>query len=184
MFQMIPPQVVFLPPVNDNDLLINYQGASQPGPPGPAGPTGPAGPQGPQGIQGPPGTSGEAGPQGLPGEPGAQGPQGIQGEPGIPGPPGTTILPTVGTGSSYHATKEDCYIGVNSKEPTTIYLPSEVEDGKYYIIKLEMKPPIGNRKVTVIPPGITTINGENFITLQNPYESVTVVYHKDNWFSI
>lgn len=183
MYQVIP-QVVFLPPINDNDLFINYQGTSQPGPPGPVGPPGPAGPQGDQGIQGvqgPPGAQGEPGTPGIQGEPGAQGPQGIQGE---PGPPGTTILPTVNTGSSYQATVKDCYIGVNSKEATTITLPSNAQPGQYFIVKLEMGSPIGNRKVTIIPPGTTTINGQNFLVLQNPWESVTIIYHNNNWFII
>jgi len=176
MFPFVPPITpyqyipVFIP--NDNDLFINYQGTSQSGPPGPAGPTGPAGPQG------------EQGPQGVPGEPGAQGPQGVPGEPGAQGPPGTTIYPTVSTGSNYNATLDDCYIGVNSKEPTTINLPSNPEDGKFYVIKLEMGSPIGNRKVTIIPPIGTTIDGLSSIVLQNPYETVTVLFHKGNWFKI
>lgn len=173
MYQIIPPIVpIFLPQVTDDDLFINYQASSQPGIPGPVGPQGPAGPQG------------EKGEQGVQGEPGAQGEQGIQGEPGPQGPPGTTILPTVAAGSSYHATNKDCYIGINSKESTTIYLPSTVENGKVLVIKLEMGAPIGNRKVTIMPPGTTTLNGENFLTLQNPYESVTIIYHLNNWFSI
>lgn len=174
MYQIIPPVVpVFLPSLGtDNDLFINYSGTSQPGPQGPVGPSGPPGPQGDQGIQG------------VPGEPGLTGPPGVPGEPGPQGPAGTTILPTVQTGSNYSATAEDCYIGVKSKEPTTIYLPNNVEDGQYYIIKLEMGAPIGNRKVTIISPGTSLIDGENFLTLQNPYESVTIIYHKEHWYTI
>jgi hypothetical protein len=198
MYQIIPPVVpIFIPALStDNDLFINYSGATQPGPPGPAGPQGATGPQGEPGIDGAQGIQGEPGidgAQGIQGEPGIDGAQGIQGEPGPqgiqgiqgePGLPGTTILPTVLTGSSFHATEKNCYIGINSKEPSTIYLPSNIQPGHYFIIKLEMGAPIGNRKVTIIPPGTTTIDGENFLTLQNPYESVTIIFHSNNWFTI
>ena len=47
-----------------------------------------------------------------------------------------------------------------------------------------MGSPIGNRKVTIIPPIGTTIDGLSSIVLQNPYETVTVLFHKGNWFKI
>lgn len=172
MYQILPPFVPIFVPPTDNDLFISYSGATQPGPPGPVGPSGPPGPQGVQGEQG------------IQGLPGADGSQGVQGEPGPQGPPGTTIYPTISTGSSYQITDDDCYIGVNSKEPTILKLPEEPEDGTFYIVKLEMGSPIGNRKVTLVPPGSCTIDGKTVITLQNPYETITVIYHKDNWFTI
>ena len=172
MYQVLPP-IVFVPPLNtDNDLFINYSSPAQPGPPGPPGP---------QGVQG---ETGATGSQGIQGPPGPQGEAGVQGEPGPTGPPGSDILPTVLTGSNYAAKLTDCYIGVKSKEATTITLPSTATDGKYYIIKIEMGAPIGNKKVTVIPPGSTKINGENFIVLQNPYEDICVIFHNNNWFTI
>lgn len=181
MYQILPPFVpIFIPPA-DNDLFINYSGTGQPGPQGPVGPAGPEGPQGEQGVQGVPGVDGAPGVQG---EPGPKGPQGVQGVPGAPGPAGTTIYPTVSTGSSYDIKLEDCYIGINSKEPTILKLPESPEAGKFYVIKLEMGSPIGNKKVTLVPPGSATIDGKTVLTLQNPYETVTVLYHKDNWFVI
>lgn len=176
MFPFVPPITsyqyipVFVP--SDNDLFINYSGTPQPGPPGAIGPAGPPGPPG------------ASGPQGVQGEPGPAGPPGVQGEPGAQGPPGTTVYPTVSTGSNYTALTSDCYIGVASKEPTTIMLPTVPEDGKFYVIKLEMGAPIGNRKVTVVPPGTSTIDGNAVLVLQNPWETVTVLYHKGNWFTI
>lgn len=158
------PFVPFLP-AGDVDIINYTAPVGTQGPPGPAGPTGPAGP---------------AGPQGEPGQ------SGLEGDPGPPGPPGpqTLTLPVLNTGSSYNITLEDCYIGVNSKEPTTLKLPSDPEPGKYYIIKLEMGSPIGNRKVTLIPPGTTLIDGKATVVLQNPYETITVIYNNDNWFII
>lgn len=173
-YQIIPPFVpIFIPPYStDNDLFINYSGTAQPGPAGPVGPSGPPGPpgaQGEQGVQGPPGADGQAGVQGLPGP---------------TGPPGTTVYPTVSAGSSYTATLEDCYIGINSKESTTITLPSNPPPGTFYVIKLEMGSPIGNRKVTIVPPGTTCIDGQAVKVLQNPWETITVLYHSGNWFTI
>lgn len=57
----VMPPVPVLPPIpppiiDDNDVLINYNGSGLPGPPGPPGPAGPPGPQGEPGPQGPPGT--------------------------------------------------------------------------------------------------------------------------------
>lgn len=159
-YQIIPPVIPILIPSTDNDLFINYSGTAQIGPPGPPGP---------------------AGAQGIQGDPGPQGPAGPQGE---PGPAGSTEYPTVQTGSSYQILLDDCYIGVNSDEPTILNLPSNPEEGKFYIIKLEMPAPIGNRKVTVIPPGSHTIDGKAVITLQNPYETITIIYANENWFII
>lgn len=172
MYQVIPPFVPVFLPVRDDDLFINYSGTTQPGIPGPPGPAGPPGPSGPQGEQG------------IQGEQGANGKDGVQGEPGPQGPPGTTIYPTISVGSSYQILAEDCYIGVSSKEPTILKLPEDPKQGKFYVIKLEMGSPIGNRKVTLVPPGSCTIDGKTVITLQNPYETITVLYNKENWFTI
>lgn len=122
-----------------------------------------------------------------PGSPGPQGEPGPAGPAGPPGPPGTDSngqLPVVNTGSSYNAKLTDCYIGVNSDEPTTIILPESPEPGKFYIIKLEMGAPIGNRKVKVIPSGSAQIDNNNFVTLQEPYESITVIYNNNNWYTV
>lgn len=167
------PFVPFLP-AGEIDI-INYTA-----PVGTVGPPGPPGPPGPAGAQGEPGP---AGPQGEPGQ------SGLEGDPGPPGPPGPagatgTDYPTTSTGSDYQVTLDDCYIGINSKEATVLRLPSNPLDGKFYIIKLEMGSPIGNRKVTLVPPGAALIDGKATLVLQNPYETVTVIYHLGNWFII
>lgn len=166
-FQSLPfgwPSIGYVPFFLPDDIdIINYSATTAT-----AGPPGPVGPQGPQG---------EPGQSGLDGEPGPPGPPGPSG-------PTATDYPTVSTGSDYQVTIEDCYIGINSKEPTVLRLPADPEDGKFYIIKLEMGSPIGNRKVTIVPPGTALIDGKATVVLQNPYETVTVIYHLGNWFII
>lgn len=189
--------------VDDRDLLINA-GIGTPGPIGPQGPQGEPGPQGPAGPQG------ESGPQGPEGvsvvfaevspNPGnlylilsdgteidagyVMGPQGPQGEPGPQGPQGETcsgdILPTISITTNYTATVNDVYIGVKPSQPTILTLPKST-DGKLVIIKLESGPPIGNKRVTVIGTGSDLIDGQNSITLENPYESLTLVYRNNTW---
>lgn len=114
--------------------------------------------------------------------PGPPGPPGPQGEQGPPGECSCTLDTRLIT-THYAATSEDCYIGVNSEAPTVITLPSDPKMGQMLVIKLEMQPPVGNRKVTIIPPENTTIDGANFIVLQEPWESVTLVY-RENWFIV
>ena len=158
---------------------------------GPTGPQGDAGPSGPQGDAGPSGSVGPAGPQGKQGPtgpqgdagtPGPAGPAGPQGPPGSRGS-GAPIVNTVLTGSDYHATKDDCYIGVNSKEPTTIYLPTDPEDGRIIIVKAEMKPPLGNRKITITTKDGSLIDGYTDRVIQVSNESVTLIY-RDGWYII
>ena len=156
---------------------IGPQGDAGPtGPQGDAGPSGSVGPAGPQGKQGP------TGPQGDAGTPGPAGPAGPQGPPGSRGS-GAPIVNTVLTGSDYHATKDDCYIGVNSKEPTTIYLPTDPEDGRIIIVKAEMKPPLGNRKITITTKDGSLIDGYTDRVIQVSNESVTLIY-RDGWYII
>lgn len=145
--------------------------------------TGPPGPAGPQGIQGERGEKGEKGDQG------AQGEQGIQGEPGPIGPQGPSgesgsVFPTALTGSTYTATNDDFYIGVDSDEPTTVYLPEETVDGKVIVVKAEMKPPIGNRKIVVKCSNDDLIDGYSQYTIQVSHESVTLIYRGGGWHII
>jgi hypothetical protein len=87
--------------------------------------------------------------------------------------------------SDYIVEEEDVYVGVNSKDPVEVLLPIEPEEGSVYIVKLEMGPPVGNRKVTIITDNEgVTIDGKDSLTLQNPYESVTVIYRGNNWHVI
>ncbi len=158
---------IFLP---DDLDIINYTSNTTPGPAGPPGPPGEQGPPGPPGI-------GEPGPQGE------QGPQGPQGPPGPPAPkePGDPIYPTRLIDRDYTITETDTYIGVNAKKAVKITLPTNPSEGIFYIIKLEMGPPIGNRKVTIITADGSTIDGNTSVVLQNPYEYINLIFRGNQW---
>lgn len=167
--QWFPPPGMLPPMVDDRDLFINANigGAGPPGPPGPAGEIGPQGPEGPQG---------EAGSQGE------QGPQGETGPPGPPGP-GTECINCsnyILTTKDYSVKTDDYYIGVNVTKPASITLPTGVPEGKIYIVKLEMAPPVGNRKVTVKGNG-TTIDGAAQVVLENSWECLQVIFRGNLW---
>lgn len=136
------------------------------------------GPKGEQGEQGEKGDQGETGEQGVPGE---CGPPGPKGEPGYcAGCKTNTIL----VRSTYRATNDDFYIGVDSNEPTTVYLPTEPVDGKIIVVKAEMKPPIGNRKITVKCLNDELIDGYIEYVIQVSNESVSVIYRGNSWHII
>ena len=161
------PPITFIPtgPVDLSDpVIINYD------PPSPPGPTGPPGPPGP------------------PGENGQQGPQGEQGMPGPPGPAGPSsecinCSDYILTEKDYSVKVDDYYIGVKSTKPTNIILPSTPLEGKIYIVKLEMPPPIGNKKVTLKGNG-KLVDGQTSVVLENAYESITVLFRGDAWHII
>lgn len=152
-------------------------------PPGPPGPPGPAGPPGDQGPPGPPGPPGEIGP------PGEQGPQGEPGPPGPPGEPGSCVCgcKTVLVSKNYTATMDDCYIGVNSDSPVTITLPCDCANGHEIIVKAEMGPPLGNRKITIVAMDDSTmclIDDELEYVIEVPYQSVRLICHNGDWWII
>jgi len=151
-----------------NDTVIINQGDNNgcecpPGPPGEQGPPGPIGPIGPTGEQGPPG------------EPGPSGP---------PGPAGECSCSKKVISKNYTATCNDYYIGVSSTKSVTVTLPTECEDCCELVIKLEMEPPIGNRKVTIKTNDDSTIDGEESIVLTVPYDSVRLICRGGNWWII
>lgn len=118
--------------------------------------------------------SGPAGPQGEQGPPGATGP---------PGPPGTCESVAKLVTSSYQIQEDDYYIGVNSDAPTTITLPL-AQECKRLVIKAEMGPPLGNRKVTINALGGALIDGAIDYILETPYSSVSVQSNNSNWYII
>ena len=162
-----------------NDVvIINKQDKECP--PGPPGATGPAGPPGETGATGPAGPSGATGPAGPPGETGATGPAGPSGPPGV----NNCIIKTILTDKTYYAEPDDCYIGVDSTGPTTIYLPEDVTDGKIIIVKAEMKPPLGNRKITITSDDGVLIDGYTNYIIEVSHDYVTFVYRGDMWHRI
>jgi len=123
----------------------------------------------------------------IPGPPGPEGPPGPPGPPGEKGDPGSfenCIFNTVLVNETYYSVANDCYIGVDSEEPTTIYLPTDPVDGKYIIVKAEMGAPLGNRKVTVTTDDESLIDGKEQYIMKTPYESVTLLFRGDEWHTV
>lgn len=121
--------------------------------------------------QGPPGPQGEQGPPGPPGPQGEQGEQGPQGE---SSQNAVTLI-----SNDYVVRPEDFYIGVDSTGPITITLPEPV-DGRELIVKLEMAPPIGTRKVTVDGDGFL-IDGEAEVVLKTAYALIWIKARDNHW---
>jgi len=148
-----------------NDTVIINQGDNNdcdkcpPGPPGPPGPSGPPGEQGP------------------PGEPGPIGP---------PGPPGECSCECTRTlvSQDYTAQVDDYYIGVNSDGPVTITLPADCDDSCEIVVKAEMGPPLGNRKITIVAQGDALIDGLEDYVIEVPYQSVNLICRGGNWWII
>jgi hypothetical protein len=117
---------------------------------------------------------------------GPPGPPGPPGEPGPPGPPGecTCKCKSILVSEDYTATCDDYYIGVNSDGPVTITLPEECTDCCEIIVKAEMGPPLGNRKVTVTTSNASLIDGEGDYIITVPYGSVNVICHGGDWYII
>lgn len=183
-FWTVPP----FPLLSDDiDNIINLTTTL----PGPQGETGPVGPQGEQGSPGPPGIQGEVGPTGAQGEAGVQGEQGPQGVPGPDGPPGPTgpssgdpVYNTITIKDNYTVSQSDAYIGVDSTKPVTVLLPKTPLVGTLYVIKLQMGAPIGTRKVTLKAIDNAKVDGKSSIVLQNPYETVSVIYNDNGWYIV
>jgi hypothetical protein len=143
---------------NDN-ININIDAnhcPDEPSPPGPPGPQGPEGPTGPQGPQGPPGPAGIC----------------------------SCKCSSVLVSADYTATCGDYYIGVNSENPVTISLPENCIDCCEIIIKAEMGPPLGNRKVTVTTSDGSYIDGKDKYVIEVPYQSVNLFCRGGDWHII
>jgi hypothetical protein len=125
-------------------------------------------------------------PPGPPGPEGPQGPQGPQGPPGPPGEPGvcTCKCKSILVSDDYTATCDDYYIGVNSDGPVTITLPEECTECCEIIVKAEMGPPLGNRKVTVTTSDGSYIDGKDKYVMEVPYQSVNVFCRGGDWYII
>lgn len=112
---------------------------------------------------------------------------GAPGPPGPPGPPGVCQCNTNTRliDSDYLADYPlDFYIGVNSTEPVTVTLPADATDGYQIVVKLEMGPPIGNRKVTVLASGTSLIDDTSSLELKTAYKFVWLIKRGDNWHTV
>tara|TARA_R110000868_G_scaffold82483_2_gene232894 strand:+ start:154 stop:729 length:576 start_codon:yes stop_codon:yes gene_type:complete len=144
---------------NDNiNFNIDANCPPEPCPPGPPGPIGPEGPPGPPGI----GTTGPQGPAGI----------------------CSCTCNSILVSSDYTATCDNYYIGVNSENPVTISLPANCIDCCEIIVKAEMGPPLGNRKVTVTTTDGSYIDGADKYIMEVPYQSVNLFCRGGDWHII
>jgi hypothetical protein len=179
----MPPYLPLPPTIDDRDLFINSVVNGGSGTPGPQGEAG-VGVASAEVTPNPgdllllltDGTIINAGP--------VIGPPGVPGETGPPGPSGGCSCATTTICNDYTATETDCYIGAQLKNAATITLPNAVPPGTRYTIKLEFGAPVGTRKLTLQPQSPALINGVTAITLTTPYESVSVIYNNNHWWTI
>jgi hypothetical protein len=103
---------------------------------------------------------------------------------GPPGPSGGTTRNVVTITCDYTANETDYYIGADLLNAATVTLPYDVTPGTEYVLKLEIGSPIGTRKLTIKPQAPALINGLSSLTLNTPYQSVSVIYNNNNWWTI
>lgn len=120
------------------------------------------------------------GPTGPSGPPGDTGPTGPSGPSGSCACPSSCIL----VSEDYQATNSDYYIGVNSEDPVTITLPEDCTDCQQLVIKAEMGPPLGNRKVTITTSDGSLIDGESSYVIEVPYQTVHILCRGGEWHII
>ena len=160
-------------PGNDT-VIINHQTSNGECHEGKTGYTGSQGEQGPIGYTG---SAGEPGEQGSAGEPGPIGYTGSAGE-------CNCECQAILVSEDYSATLDDYYIGVNSTGPVTITLPTSNGNCGEVIIKAEMGPPLGNRKITIITSDASLIDGETKYVIEVPYQSVNLFQRGGDWWII
>lgn len=93
-------------------------------------------------------------------------------------------LSTILVDSDYDATENDYYIGVDAKKPVTVTLPAVPSDGKVIVVKAEMKPPIGTRKITIEARDGSSIDGYSKHVIHVSHESVKLIYRGHSWHLI
>ena len=122
--------------------------------------------------------TGPTGPTGPKGDPGPTGPTGPKGDPG-------TCLheccKAVVVDDDYEVQADDFYVGVDSKKSVTITLPTILLDCFVLIIKSEMGPPVGNRKIKIVTSDGTKIDNLQKVILQEPFECVQLLFRGNAW---
>jgi hypothetical protein len=119
------------------------------------------------------GYTGMTGPKGDPGPQGAQGPAGVCSC--------SCYETTKLIQADYKMSSDDFYIGVKSDSKVTITLPTEIKTCVWFVIKAEMGPPVGNRKVTILTEDSSLIDGATSYVMENPYEFVQLLYRGGDW---
>ena len=88
---------------------------------------------------------------------------------------------SISISKNYTTTKDDYYIGVDTEKPISITLLPNAEDGQEYIIKAEMKPPIGKRKITIGTIDESTIDGYSSYVIYVSHDYVRLFRHASHW---
>ncbi len=102
---------------------------------------------------------------------------------GPAGPAGGTTSNVVTIVQDYCATASDYYIGADLLDAATVKLPGGVVPGTEYVIKLEYGAPVGTRKLTIEPESPSLINGLSSLTLNTPYQAISVIYNNGHWWT-
>lgn len=177
-----------LGPGNDTVIINNETSDCEDCPTGPTGPAGATGPTGPLGDEST-GPTGPTGPTGRNGSKGSTGPTGPTGSTGPTGPTGECDCNCNATlvTQDYTVTENDYYVGVNSDSPVTVTLPCDCTDCHEVVIKAEMGPPLGNRKITIVSTdgdNVCFIDDELEYIIEVPYQSVRLICRGGNWWII
>jgi hypothetical protein len=87
------------------------------------------------------------------------------------------------TSSSYSATTNDYYIGVNYAGAVSITLPKADREGKVFIVKDELGEASKgtNRYITILPTGSDLIDGRDRAILAYDYGSLTFIWKNNSW---
>lgn len=85
--------------------------------------------------------------------------------------------------STYYCTADEFYIGVVSEKPVTVYLPGDPKNGEIIIVKAEMTPPIGARKITITTVDGTKIDGYSDVNITVSHGSKSFLYN-NGWHVI
>ena len=94
------------------------------------------------------------------------------------------VRTTTVTTATHYTTADEFYIGVSSEKPVTVYLPAAAADGKIIVIKAEMKPPMGSRKVSILTTDGSTIDGYSEASITVSHGKMTLIRNNNNWFII
>lgn len=86
--------------------------------------------------------------------------------------------------STYHSASDESYIGVASEKPITVYLPENPSNGKIIIVKAEMTPPLGHRKITISTSDGTKIDGYNDTIINVSHDYKCFIFNNNGWHII
>jgi hypothetical protein len=86
--------------------------------------------------------------------------------------------------TTYYGTDAEFYIGVSSEKPVTVYLPAAAPDGKIIVVKAEMRPPLGSRKVNIATTDGSKIDGYSDASINVSHGYITLIRNNNEWYII